>query len=357
MMIFGDRRAWRDRAPAGMMAITIPGGRPMETAPTPRRALLAGIATLPLAAHGAAAQGQAWPNRPVRLVVPFAAGTTTDIFGRALGTALSQAIGQPVVVENRSGAGGNIGAASVAKSPADGYALLLGTSGTHGVNASLFRDQGYDPVRDFAPVAAFVTTPVVLAVRPELGAADFAAFVELAKRRAQPLTFASAGNGTTGHLSQALLDLKAGTRTTHVPYRSGAQAITDLLSGQVDAMFYHSLPLMQFVQDGKLRLLAGTGTRRTRNLPELPTMQELGLQGFVVEGWWAVYAPAGTPPDIIRRLNAATNDFLQQGATVEMLRSQGVEGLGGTPEALAERTAAEVAKWREVIRAAGIEPG
>jgi tripartite-type tricarboxylate transporter receptor subunit TctC len=327
----------------------------MTTVSMPRRAALAGLATLPLAAGGA--QAQAWPNRPIRLVVPFAAGTTTDIFGRALGAALSQAIGQTVVVENRSGAGGNIGAAAVAKSPADGYTILLGTSGTHGVNASLYRDPGFDAVRDFAPVAAFVTTPVVLAVRPELGPADFPAFVELAKRRSQPLTFASAGNGTTGHLSQALLDQKAGTRTIHVPYRSGAQAITDLLSGQVDAMFYHSLPLMQFVQDGKLRLLAGTGAWRTRNLPDLPTMQELGLQGFVVEGWWAVYAPAGMPQEIIRRLNAATNAFLQEGSTVEMLRNQGVEGLGGTPEALGERTVAEVAKWREVIRAAGIEPG
>ncbi len=330
-----------------------PGNGPM----TRRRTLLhvAGLGGL-AAGLPCTGRAQAWRSRPVKLVVPFAAGTTTDIFGRALATALSQALGQPFVVENRSGAGGNIAVAAVAKAPADGYTVVLGTSGTHGVNASLYRDGGFDPVRDFAPVAAFVTTPVVLAVRPELGAADFGGFVELARRQTKPLTFASAGNGTTGHLSQAVLNLRAGVRTVHVPYRSGAQAVTDLLSGQVDAMFYHPLPLMQFVQEGRLLLLAGTGAQRTRNLPRLPTMLELGLEGFVVEGWWTLYAPVGTPREIVRQLNAATNAFLEQADTVELLRAQGVESLGGTPEALAERTANEVAKWREVIRAAGIEP-
>lgn len=314
-----------------------------------------------LGALGAAlprmATAQAWPSRPVRLVVPFAAGTTTDIFGRSIANHLSQALGQSFVVENRSGAGGNIAVASVAKAPADGYTLVLGTSGTHGVNASIYRDPGYDPVRDFTPVVPFVTAPVVLAVRPELGARDFAGFLEIARRRSRPLTFASAGNGTTGHLSQALLDLRAGVQTVHVPYRSGAQAVTDLLSGQVDAMFYHFLPLMPHVQEGKLLVLGVTAPQRTRNLPEVPTMQEHGLNDFVVEGWWALYLPAGAPREIVDRLNAATNAFLRQPEAVEALRAQGVEPLGGTPEELAAKTAAEVAKWREVVRAARIEPG
>lgn len=313
---------------------------------------LLGVGALP---YGVRAQS--WPARPIRLVVPFAAGTTTDLFGRAIAAHLSQVLGQSVVVENRSGAGGNIAVAAAARERPDGYTVVLGTSGTHGVNASLYRDPGFDPVRDFTPVVPFVTAPVVLAVRPELGARDFAALVDLAKRRGRPLTFASAGNGTTGHLSQALLDLRAGVQTVHVPYRSGAQAVTDLLSGQVDAMFYHFLPLMPHVQDGRLAVLGVTGPRRTANLPAVPTMLELGLRDFVVEGWWALYLPAGAPREVVDRLNAATNAWLRSAEAQEALRTQGVDALGGTPEDLAARTAAEVAKWREVIREARIEPG
>ncbi|MGG5887568.1 Bug family tripartite tricarboxylate transporter substrate binding protein [Falsiroseomonas sp. HC035] len=320
-----------------------------------RRSLALGtLAGLGLAAGPARAQ--AWPARPLRLVVPFAAGTTTDLFGRAIANHLSQVLGQTVVVDNRSGAGGNIGVAAVARERPDGYNMVLGTSGTHGVNASLYRDQGYDPVRDFTPVVPFVTAPVVLAVRPELGASDFAGFLELARRRDRPLTFASAGNGTTGHLSQALVDLRGGVKTVHVPYRSGAQAVTDLLSGQVDAMFYHYLPLMQHVQDGRLRVLGLTAARRTTTLPEIPTMQELGLRDFVVEGWWAIYLPAGAAREVVDRINAATNDWLRRPESLVTLRNQGVEPLGGTPEDLAERTRTEVAKWRDIIREAGIEP-
>jgi tripartite-type tricarboxylate transporter receptor subunit TctC len=311
---------------------------------------LAGLATL--ARPGLA---QSWPTRTIRLVVPFAAGTTTDIFGRAIGAHLSQALGQTVVVDNRSGAGGNIAVTAVSRERPDGHVMVLGTNGTHGVNASLYRDPGYDPVKDFAPIVAFVTTPVVLVVRPELGARDFAALVELGKRR--PITFASAGNGTTGHLSQALFELRTGAQTTHVPYRSGAQAVTDLLSGQVDAMYYHYLAIAQHVQEGKLVVLGGTGARRQATLPNTPTMLELGLQGFVVEGWWALYFPANTQREAVDKVNAATNAWLRSNEGQEMLRAQGVEPLGGTPEELAARTAAEVAKWRDVIREAKIEPG
>jgi tripartite-type tricarboxylate transporter receptor subunit TctC len=317
----------------------------------------AALGLLGLAALPRPGLAQAWPARPLRLVVPFAAGTTTDIFGRAIANHLSQALGQSVVVDNRSGAGGNIAVAAVARERPDGYTMVLGTSGTHGVNASIYRDPGYDPVRDFTPVVPFVTAPVVLAVRPELGARDFAGFLEIAKRRGRPLTFASAGNGTTGHLSQALLDLRAGVQTVHVPYRSGAQAVTDLLSGQVDAMYYHFLPLQGHVQEGKLTVLGVTAPQRTRNLPDVPTMVELGLRDFVVEGWWAIYLPAGAPREAVERINTATNAYLRSPEAVESLRAQGVEALGGTPEDLAARTAAEVAKWREVVRDARIEPG
>ncbi len=312
------------------------------------------LAGLSLAALAMPALGQTYPTRSMRLVVPFAAGTTTDIFARALGNHLSQALGQSVVVDNRSGAGGNIAVAAVARERPDGYTMVLGTSGTHGVNASLYTDPGFDPVKDFTPVVPFVTAPVTLVVRPELGARDFAALRALAGRRT--LSFASAGNGTTGHLSQALLDLRAGITTTHVPYRSGAQAVTDLLAGTVDAMFYHYAAIGQHVQDGKLIVLGVTAPQRVATLPEVPTMLELGLANFVVEGWWAIYLPANAPREAVERLNAATNAFLRQEEALAMLRTNGVTPLGGTPEDLAARTAAEVAKWREVIRDAKIEP-
>jgi tripartite-type tricarboxylate transporter receptor subunit TctC len=327
----------------------------MPRALTGRRALLAAMPTLALAS-GAHAQAPAWPAaRPIRLIVPFAAGTTTDIFGRAIGNHLSQALGQNVVVDNRSGAGGNIAAAAVARDQPDGYTIILGTSGTHGVNASLYREPGFDPVRDFTPVVPFVSAPVALAVRPQLGARDFAGLMAIARQR--PLSFASAGNGTTGQLSQALLDLRGGVRTTHVPYRNGGQAVTDLLSGQVDAMFYHYLPLSQHVQAGSLMVLGVTSPTRTETLPDVPTMLELGLAGFVVEGWWALYLPAGAPREIVDRINAAANAWLRTPEAMETLRNQGVTALGGTPEDLATRTAAEVAKWRDVVREAQIEPG
>jgi len=314
----------------------------------PRRTLLA-ASLLP-----AAAAAQSWPDRPLRLVVPFAAGTTTDALGRLLAPYLARNLGQPVVVDNRSGAGGSLGAAQVARSAPDGLTLILGTIGTHAVNTSLLRDIGYDPVRDFAPIAAYVQTPVVLAVRPALGPANLAELIALAKRR--NLSFASAGTGTTGHLSQALLGLRAGIDTTHVPYRDGGRAVTDLIAGQVDAMFYHPLGFLPHVEAGSLRPLAVTGEQRSPVLPQVPTMAEAGLPGVVVEGWWAIYAPANTPAPIVARLNTLVNGALAEAETAEALRRQGVQPMGGTADSLADLTRSEVAKWREVVQTARITP-
>jgi tripartite-type tricarboxylate transporter receptor subunit TctC len=314
-----------------------------------RRHALGGLALLPMAA---AAQSAAWPDRPVRLIVPFPAGTTTDTLGRLLANFLSAQLGQPVVVDNRSGAGGGVGAASVARAAPDGLNILLGTIGTHAVNPNLVRDIGYDPVRDFAPIAAFVQTPVVLGVRPDLGVSDVAELVALGKRR--NLTFASAGIGTTGHLSQAMFNLRGGVETTHVPYRDGGRAVTDLISGQVDAMFYHPLGFLPHIQAGTIRPLAVTGRARSPVLPKVPVMAEAGLADFVVEGWWAIYAPAGTPAPIVTRLNTLVNAALADRETAEALRRQGVQLMGGTADSLAELTRSEVTSWRDIIRAAGI---
>jgi tripartite-type tricarboxylate transporter receptor subunit TctC len=296
----------------------------------------------------------AWPVRPLRLVVPFAAGTTTDILGRILADALARDTGQPVVVDNKPGAGGNLGAQAVAQAAPDGHTLLLGTNGTHGINASLFADQGFDPVKDFTPVASFVTTPAVLGVPPALGVASLAELLALARQRS--LSFASAGNGTTGHLAQALLNIRAGIRTEHVPYRNAGQGVTDLIAGRVDGMFYHPLGLKPHLEAGTLRALAVTSPRRIAILPAVPTMAEAGLADFTVEGIWSLYGPAGLPPELVARLNAATNALLRDPAALATLRAQGVEPTGGTPEQLAAQTRAQIEQWRPVIRAAGIRP-
>ncbi|MFC7738111.1 Bug family tripartite tricarboxylate transporter substrate binding protein [Roseomonas sp. GCM10028921] len=323
----------------------------------PRRLLLAALGTAPVLSDALprAAQAQpAWPSRPIRLIVPFAAGTTTDILGRILAEALAREAGQPVVVDNRAGAGGNVGAQAVARAPADGYTLILGTNGTHGINASLFTDPGFDAIRDFTPIAPFVTTPTVLGVPPSLGVSSVAELVALAKRR--PLTLASAGNGTTGHLSQALLNLRAGLSTQHAPYRNAGQAVTDLVAARVDGMFYHPLGLKPHLDAGTLRALAVTSTARVTILPGVPTIVEAGIPDFVVEGLWNLYGPAGLPAEVVSRLNRATNALLADPASLANLRAQGVEPTGGSPEKLAEMTRNEISKWREVIAAANIRP-
>ena len=312
-----------------------------------RRSLLGALA---LPATVARAQG--WPDRPVRLVVPFAAGTTTDILARILGAALSRGLGQPVVADNRSGAGGTVGTAAVAQAAADGNTLLFGTSGTMATNPAIMPGIPYDPVRDFAPVAAIAGTSVVLGVRPALGVATLGEFLALARRR--PLAFGSAGTGTTGHLTQALLELRSGVPTTHVPYRDGAQAVTDLLGGTLDAMVYHPLGFLPHIRDGAIRPLAVTGAARHFLFPDVPTMAEAGVPGVVIEGWWALYAPARTPATVVGRLNALANAALADAATLAELRRQGLEPIGGPPEALADRTRAELAAQRELARAANI---
>jgi len=318
-----------------------------------RRAILGGVAAAPFLARSGFAQG-AWPAKPLRLIVPFAAGTTTDILGRILAEALAKETGQPVVVDNRAGAGGNVGAQAVARSPGDGYTFLLGTNGTHGINASLFADPGFDTIKDFTPVSPFVTTPVVLSVPPSSGVSSVADLIKLAKTKT--LTIASAGNGTTGHLSQALLNLRENLRTEHVPYRNGGQGVTDLIAGRVDAMFYHPIALKPHLDAGTLKGLAVTSGKRITMLPDTPTMQEAGVKDFVVEGRWSLYGPAGLPAEVVARLNKATNELLADPAAVANLRSKGVEPLPGSPENLAEMTREEIAKWRPVIAAAGIKP-
>lgn len=313
-----------------------------------RRALLVAAAALPLTR----ARAQTWPDRPLRLIVPFAAGTTTDTLGRLCSAALSQGLGQPVVVDNRTGAGGTVGTAAVAQAASDGLTLLFGTSGSMATNPVIMRAIPYDPLRDFAPVAAYARTSVVLGVRPQLGVASLAEFLALARRR--PLSVGTAGTGTTGHLTTALIELRSGVPLTHVPYRDGARAVTDLLGGTLDAMVYHPLGFLPHIRSGAILPLAVTGEGRHPLFPAVPTLVESGLQGAVVEGWWAVFVPAGTPAAVITRLNALVNASLADPTTRAELERQGLEVMGGTPAALAAHHRQELARQREVTQAANI---
>lgn len=316
-----------------------------------RRALLATAGLAPFASLVRAAE---WPDRPIKLIIPFAAGTTTDILGRIAGNALQRGLGQPVVPDNRAGGGGTVGALAVAQAAPDGYTMLFGTSGSQATNPALMPNLAYDPIRDFAPVASFAKTAVILAVRPQLGVRDLAAFVALAKRRT--LSIGTAGTGTTGHLTQAQLDLSAGIQTTHVPYRDAGRGLADLLNGTLDAFVYHPLGLLPHIQSGAMLPVALTGERRHFLFPDLPTFAEAGVPGVVVEGWWAVFAPARTPAPVVARCNALLNAALKDDATTAELRRQGLETMGGPPEALAAHLVEEVAKQRRVVAAAGIKP-
>lgn len=268
-----------------------------------RRSLIA--ATAGGLASPAVARAQAgWPDRPIRLVVPFAAGTSTDIIGRLVAAQLSRGLGGAAVpVDNRAGAGGSIAALHVAQQPPDGATLLLSTIGTHAVNPHLMRDLQYDPMRDFTPLVAHSRTRILLVVRPQLGPRTMTEFLDLARTR--PVSVASPGTGTTGHLGHALLTTATGVEMLHAPYRDGGRAVTDLLGGRIDAMFYHTQLVRPHIEAGAMLGLGITGPGRSEALPEVPGMAEAGLPQVDVVGWWAVHGPAGLPPQMVARVNAA----------------------------------------------------
>jgi tripartite-type tricarboxylate transporter receptor subunit TctC len=299
------------------------------------------------------AQGATWsPDRPIRLVVPFAAGTSTDIIGRMVAAQLAQGLGgATVVVDNRAGAGGTIASQHVAQQPADGATLLLGTIGTHAVNPHLIKDLPYDPVRDFTPILAHSRTRILLVVRPQLGPRSVAEFVALA-RGGRSLSIASPGTGTTGHLAHALLTQAAGVETLHVPYRDGGRAVTDLLSGQIDAMFYHTQFVRPHIEAGTMLGLGITGEGRSELLPQVPSFAEAGVPQVDVIGWWSVHGPAGLPAPIVRRVNAVLNAARAEPETRAGFARNGIEAMGGTPDQLLAFQRREYERWGEVVRQA-----
>jgi tripartite-type tricarboxylate transporter receptor subunit TctC len=317
-----------------------------------RIAAVAGL--LALVAGTAAAQ--TYPSKPVRFIVPYPAGGATDILGRTVGQKLSERWGQPVVVENRAGAGGNLGSDLVAKAAPDGYTIGLGNNATHATNASLYPTMPYDTERDFAPVSLLAAVTNVLVVNPQVRAKTVADLVRIAKAEPGRLDYASTGSGSAAHLTGELFKTAAGIEMVHVPYRGGPPAVTDLVSGQVKAMFATAPSVLPQIQAGRLTALAVTSARRQPGLPDVPTVAESGFPGFESDAWFAVFAPAGTPAEIVARLNADIRAVLAQPEVVARLKEQGFEVATSTPDELRRHVTAEIAKWGAVVKASGAKP-
>ena len=309
------------------------------------------LAAFTLAANATAAAA-AWPAKPITLVVPYPPGGPTDIVARSVAQGLGEELRQTVIVENRSGAGGNIGADMVAKSAPDGYTLLLATT-AHAINMSLFKDLGYDTRKSFAPISLLTKGPLVVVTRPDLPAKSVAELIALAKASPGKLTFASSGNGQSTHLSAELFNAMAGTRMVHVPYRGSAPAMTDVMGGQADIMFNTMLSSMPYVKDGKLRALAVTSAARSPAAPDIPTVAEVGLPGYEATAWNGLMAPAGTPDAVVQALSAALRKVLGRPDLQKQFAQQGFDAEWMTPAAYGQFLDNEIRKWAEVVKVSG----
>jgi len=322
---------------------------------TSRRRLLAAAcgAAIAAASGTAWAAQDAYPARPIRMVVPFGPGSVTDLLARIVAKQLTDGLGQTVIVENKAGAGGNIGAAEVATSAPDGYTLLVGPTSTNAIAPSLYKDLRFNPLKDFVPITNLATVANVLVVPPAVPARSTAEFISLAGK--QNLSYASTGNGGSMHLSGELFKSMSHTSMVHVPYRGGGAALADLLPGRVDAMFCN-LPLcLPHIQSGKLVALGVTSARRSSLLPDVPTIGESALPGYEVDGWFGLFAPAGTPPAIVQRLNTEVVRILDMPDIKAQLLAQGAEPAGGSAADFARFVQAEHDKWARVIQQAGIK--
>jgi len=298
------------------------------------------------------ASAQPYPSKPPRIIVNFPAGGVADVYARIIGTRVQEAWGQPVVVENRTGAGGNIGAEAVAKSAPDGYTLNMSAIGPHAVNVSLFSKLPFDPVKDFAPIALVLEAEGLLVVHPSIPPATVSELIAYARAHPGKLTFASAGMGTASHLAGELFKSMAKVEMTHVPYKGNVPAITDLLAGQTSLLFATMPTVLPHARAGKLRAVATIGSARASATPELPTVGE-SLAGFEVSNWIALFAPAGTSPDIVRRWNAEVNRIMQAPDIQARLPGEGARFVPNTPEQFAAFVKSEIAKWAPVVKASG----
>ena len=298
-----------------------------------------------------------YPAKAVTIVVPFAAGGTNDIIARAVGTKLAERLGQPFIVENRAGAGGNVGAEVVAKAPADGYTLLLGTVGTAVTNQFLYKNMPYDSVKDFAPVALFGEVANVLAVHPSMPVKTAKEYVEYCKKQGDnKVSFGSPAIGGTGHLAMEYFQSLAGFKVEHVVYRGSSLVLKDLLAGHIPSTMDNLPPYLPHIQSGALRALGVSSGKRWFSLPDVPTIAEQGFAGFDAAPWWYVSAPAGTPPDIVKKLSDELVKASKSPDIIKKIRDAGAAELGGSSEDLANHMKAEYAKWKKVVDAAKLEP-
>jgi tripartite-type tricarboxylate transporter receptor subunit TctC len=314
------------------------------------------LALFALAATASTAAGAAdsWPDKPVRMIVPFPAGSSTDIVSRIIAQKLSVRLGQQFIIDNRSGASGAIGADATARAAPDGYTIGIATLSTHALAASLNPNLSYNPAADFAPISMIGSAPYALAVYAGLPARNVAELIALAKAKPRALNYASAGPASLAHLAGALFAYMAKVELTHVPYRSSGQAVLDLTEGRIEMQFGTLGPTLPYIRSGKVRPLAVTGARRSASLPEVPTLDEAGLSGFEASLWMALVAPAATPAPIIARLNAEMATILAAPDTIAALDTQGMETEPSTPEELRRRIRGEIDKWRALVAAAGI---
>jgi len=320
------------------------------------------LALIAVSAHfliaGSSLAQSGWPNKPVRIVVPFAPGGTTDILARAVAPELSKAFGQQFVVDNRAGAGGNVGADIVAKSAGDGYTLLMGTVGTHGINKALYAKLPYDPQKDFVPITLVAAVPNVMEMNADkakaLGINNVADFIKYAKANPGKLNMASSGNGTSIHLAGELFKSMTGTFMTHIPYRGSGPALLDMVAGNMDVMFDNLPSSMAQIKAGKLKALAVTSAQRSAALPDVPTVEEAGnLKGFEASSWFGLLAPAGTPTDVVNRIQQEVAKALNTPAIKEKLLAQGAIPSGNTPAEFAKLIDAEHKKWAQVVKNSG----
>jgi tripartite-type tricarboxylate transporter receptor subunit TctC len=318
-------------------------------------ACLFGLALIALLFGSApSSRAETWPSRPVTIIVPFGAGTTSDVIARAFSQSLSESLGQPVIVENKGGAGGNIAAAFVAHSDPNGYTLLFATTGPAATNKLMYQQMDFDPERDFVPVVLVGKSPVIIAARPDAPFSTLKEFLEYARANPDKITAGYPGNGTLGHITGELLQRSGSIKFSHAQYRGTGDILVDLLASRIDIAIDSMAAYVPAIEAGKIKALAIAGQSRWSKLPDVPTVAESGLPGFEASVWYAVLAPKGTSPEIVAKLNAATNAYLHSAKAESFLNNLGVTIAGGTPEQLKSFIASELGKWGPIIKAANI---
>jgi len=312
------------------------------------------MALAAMAAFAAPALGQAYPTKPIRIVAPSTPGDAPDVIARLVADKLSVALGQQVVVDNKPGAGGVVGSESVAKSAPDGYTLIMGNAGSHGINAAVYSRLPYDIQRDFAPVSQVAIAPNVMVINPSVPANSVAEFIAYAKSQPGKLSYASGGNGSSAHMSMELFKSMAGIDVQHIPYKGSSPALTDLIGGQVAVFIGNMPPTVPHIKSGKLRALAVTTRTRSALMPELPTIADT-LPGYETVAWFGVLAPAGTPPDVVNRLSVEIGKIARSPEMRERLVAMGAEPVGGTPEEFKAVIDRDIAKWKPLAQKVGIK--